>query len=142
MFRVPPTYSGLKSVSIPPPSHSSPHCPVSRGGAENALHSPQSSWPPTHHGVHGPPLTREFMAPHSPWSSWRSDCAASGGLGHAGSSRRSLCGSGGITPCCGLSSQTSRGDKKVRSSQKGHGPNSAKLPELLEGKKSPPAGAQ
>lgn len=113
-FRVPPSYSGLKSVSTSPSFFSSPQPP-----------------PPT---VLPPEAVLRRGPPHSPWSSWQSDCAASGGLGHAGSSHRSLYGSGGITPCCGLSSQTSREDKRVQSSQKGHGSNSAKLSELLEGK--------
>lgn len=69
---------------------------------------------------------------HSPWSSWQSDCAASGGLEHAGSWLQSPYGSGGITPCCGLSSRTSTGDKIIQINQKGHGAKSAILSELPE----------
>ena len=43
----------------------------------------------------------------SPWSSWRSGCAASGAPQRAGSPRPSLCGSAGTPPCCGWPSQTS-----------------------------------
>jgi len=54
------------------------------------------------------PATDLSMLPNSPSNSWQSDCAASAGQGHVGSSRRSPCDSAGTILCCGWSSQTSR----------------------------------
>ena len=104
-------------------------------GKEGCCHSP--AWPSLLHlsQVHSAPRTgRDLLcwpfppsraqtrtsqrALNSPWNSWQSDCAASAGLGHVGSSRRSPCDSAGIVLCCGWSSQTSRsihtGERKIK----------------------------